>query len=60
VPSDLWEKEKLSTYVDSEVKDELEALAKRNQRSVAGELRVALERHLERERALREVAGEAY
>ena len=60
MPSDLWDRERLSTYVDRKMKDELIELAKRNQRSAAGELRVALERHLERERSAREVAGEAY
>jgi predicted transcriptional regulator len=36
--------------VDAEVRDALEQLAKANHRSVAGEIRRALEEHLERER----------
>jgi predicted transcriptional regulator len=53
-------KEKVSTHVEPDLKEQLERLAKANQRSVAGELRLALISHLEAERLRREVAGEAY
>lgn len=42
--------EKLSTYVEPEIKDELERLAEEHHRTVAGELRLAVIAHLERER----------
>lgn len=39
--------EKLSTYVEPDVKERIEALAKEGQRSVAGEVRLAVITHLE-------------
>jgi predicted transcriptional regulator len=37
----------VSTYVDDDLKAELVALARRNDRSVSAEIRIALKRHLE-------------
>jgi hypothetical protein len=42
--------EKLSTYVEPDIKEQLEALAEVHHRTVAGELRLAVIRHLEAER----------
>jgi predicted transcriptional regulator len=51
---------KLSTYVDPEIKEAIEELAKKNQRTVAGEIRVALISHIESAQRSALIAGEAY
>jgi predicted transcriptional regulator len=40
----------IASRVDAEVRDALEQLARANHRSIAGEIRQALQEHLERER----------
>ncbi len=46
------EKPQAATLVEQEIYDELIALARRNERTVAAELRVAITRHLELSRSL--------
>jgi predicted DNA-binding protein len=46
------EKPQAATLVEQEIYDELIALSKRNERTVAAELRVAIQRHLEASRSL--------